>query len=118
MIPLLEFSAMRSDHGLGQTGPPRHPRGFAMRTIPRRTILKNGVQGAAALTLAGGPARGAAEQRVTVGLIGAGGMGSHHLGLLSALRDVRVAYVCDVDRNRLASAAAVVEKGSGKAPEA
>jgi predicted dehydrogenase len=89
-----------------------------MRTIARRTILKNSVQGAAALSLAGAPARGAVEQRVTVGLIGAGGMGSHHLGLLSARRDVQVAYVCDVDGSRLAPAAAVVEKGSGKAPEA
>ena len=89
-----------------------------MRPIPRRTILKDSVQGAAALAFAGGPARGAAERRVTVGLIGAGGMGSNHLRLLAARRDVEVAYVCDVDRDRLAEAASVVEKGSGKAPKA
>ena len=80
---------------------------------PRRRRL-----GAAALALGGEQARGSSARRVTVGLIGAGGMGSNHLRLLAGRRDVEVAYVCDVDRNRLAEAAAVVEKGSGKAPEA
>ncbi len=93
-------------------------RSTIMRPIPRRTVLKDGVRGAVALALAEGPARGSAQERVTVGLIGAGGMGSNHLRLLAARRDVEVAYVCDVDRNRLAEAAAVVEKGSGKAPKA
>ena len=54
-----------------------------MRPIPRRTILKDSARGAAALALAGGRVRGSTEQRVTVGLIGAGGMGSNHLRLLS-----------------------------------
>ena len=88
-----------------------------MRPISRRTILEGGALGAAALALGGVPAKGSAGQRVTVGLIGAGGMGGNHLRLLAARRDVEVAYVCDVDRDRLAEAAAVVEKGSGKAPE-
>jgi predicted dehydrogenase len=43
-------------------------------------------------------------------------MGGNHLRLLAARRDVEVAYVCDVDRDRLSEGASVVEKGSGKAP--
>src|SRR5262249_59187118 len=52
------------------------------------------------------------------GLAGAGGMGGTHLRRLADRRDVDVAYVCDVDRDRLAAAASAAEKGSGKAPKA
>jgi predicted dehydrogenase len=45
-------------------------------------------------------------------------MGSNHLRLLAARRDVEIACVCDVDSTRLAEAASVVENGSGKAPKA
>jgi predicted dehydrogenase len=87
-----------------------------MRSITRRTILEGSALGAAALAF-GVKTKGSAEQRVTVGLIGAGGMGGNHLRLLAARRDVDVAYVCDVDRNRLAEAVAMVEKGSNKTPK-
>jgi predicted dehydrogenase len=85
--------------------------------MSRRTILEGGALGAAALALGGEPAHGSPSRRVTVGLIGAGGVGSHHLRALAGRRDAEVAYVCDVDRDRLAEAAAIVEKGSGKAPK-
>src|SRR4051812_22314283 len=88
-----------------------------MRPIPRRTILKGSALGAAALAAGGVQARGSADRRVTIGLIGAGGMGGNHLRLLAARRDVDVAYVCDVDGDRLAEAVSVAEKGSGKAPK-
>jgi predicted dehydrogenase len=88
-----------------------------MTPVPRRTILEGGALGAAALAFGGVQAKGAAEQRVTVALIGAGGMGSNHLQLLAARRDVDLAYVCDVDRTRLAKGVSIVEKGSGKAPK-
>src|SRR5262245_55072036 len=87
-----------------------------MRPISRRSLLHGGAVGAAAFTF-GVQAKGSAQARITVGLIGAGGMGGNHLRLLAARRDVEVAYVCDVDRDRLADGASVVEKGSGKAPE-
>src|SRR6185312_13641516 len=89
-----------------------------MRPISRRTILEAGALGTAALAVGGQPAHGSPSHRVTVGLIGAGGMGSHHLRALAGRRDAEVAYVCDVDRDRLAEAAVVVETGSGKAPKA
>ncbi len=84
-----------------------------MEAMTRRTILQGG---AAGLALAGASANGSAEGRIAVGLIGAGGMGSNHLRLLAARRDVEIAYVCDVDRGRLAEGISVVEKASGKAP--
>jgi predicted dehydrogenase len=81
-------------------------------------MLEGGAFGTAALALGGAPPRGAIDRRVTVGLIGAGGMGSNHLRMLSKRSDVEIAFVCDVDRDRLAEAAAVVEKGSTRAPKA
>ncbi len=88
-----------------------------MRPISRRTILEAGALGVAALASDAAPSRAAADRRVIVGLIGAGGMGGNHLRLLAGRPDVEVAYVCDVDRDRLAEAGSVVEKGSGKAPK-
>ena len=89
-----------------------------MKPVSRRTVLEGTALGAASLAFGGVAAMGAGDERVTIGLIGAGGMGGNHLRLLSARRDVEVAYVCDVDGKRLADAAKVVEKGSGKAPTA
>jgi predicted dehydrogenase len=88
-----------------------------MKSIPRRTVLGGGALGAASLAFGGVQAGGPAGRRVAVGLIGAGGMGTNHLRLLAARRDVDVAYVCDVDGDRLSEAASVVEKGSGRAPQ-
>ncbi len=87
-----------------------------MRAIPRRSILKSGVMSAAVLASKSGQSH-AAEPRLKVGLIGAGGMGTNHLRMLGARKDVSVAYICDVDRNRLAQAASLVEKESGTAPQ-
>ncbi len=84
----------------------------------RRTFLGTAGLGAAALALTAGAARAAASRKVVIGLIGPGGMGSHHLARLAKRKDVEVAYVCDVDQNRLAKAAKAAEAGSGKAPRA
>lgn len=88
-----------------------------MTPISRRGILERGALGAAAVAFAGVSAKGAIDPRVTIGLIGAGGMGGNHLRLLAARRDVDLAYVCDVDSDRLAEAVSVVEKAAGKAPK-
>ncbi len=92
-----------------------------MATTDRREFLKRSAQAAATVTAlaqsSGVLARDANEQFV-VGVIGPGGMGSHHVDLLSKNKRVRVAYVCDVDETRLAGAAATVEKQSGAAPKA
>ena len=47
----------------------------------------------------------AAPNRIVVGVIGTGGMGSAHLRNLTKRDDVEIAYVCDVDQQRLNRAA-------------
>jgi predicted dehydrogenase len=44
-------------------------------------------------------------------------MGSNHLTVLSQRSDVQLRWVCDVDSERLAAAAKIVEDGSGKTPQ-
>ncbi|HZN36802.1 MAG TPA: Gfo/Idh/MocA family oxidoreductase [Pirellulaceae bacterium] len=68
---------------------------------------------AAALASAAKLGLAAAGEPLNVAVIGPGGMGSSHLRLLSVRKDLRVAYVCDVDANRLAAAAKVVEQNGG-----
>ena len=88
-----------------------------MRSTSRRTILKGAGLGPAALALGAVQTKGSAEKRLVVGLIGAGGMGTGHLRLLAARKDVEVAYVCDVDARRLADGAGGRRLGVGEGPE-
>jgi predicted dehydrogenase len=83
----------------------------------RRDFLKTAGAGAVALTIAGQTAKAAANEQITVGVIGPGGMGSAHTRLLAARKDVQVKYVCDVDDTRRAKAAELVKSSSGKSPE-
>jgi predicted dehydrogenase len=83
----------------------------------RRAFL-HGAGSTLAVLATGAVQPAGAQNRLVVGLIGAGGMGTHHLRLLAARADIRVAYVCDVDHQRLAAAAKLVETQSGKAPQA
>lgn len=89
-----------------------------MNPSNRRTFLQQAGVGAAALAVMHKQTRAAAADQLVVGMIGPGGMGTGHLQLLAARSDVRVAYVCDPDRTRLARAASLVEERSGKAPQA
>ena len=87
-----------------------------MAASGRRDFLRDAGLGIAALTL--GSAAQAQGRKVVIGLIGPGGMGTAHLKLLSARKDVEVAYVCDPDRDRLAAAAKLVQDATGQAPKA
>lgn len=80
----------------------------------RRTFLMAAGVGAAAV--AAGPAR-AATDRVVLGIIGPGGMGTNHLRMLALRSDVEIAWVCDVDQKRLADAAKLTESMSKKTPK-
>jgi predicted dehydrogenase len=84
----------------------------------RRSFLKETGIGLAAAALASRAAAGAQPQRVVLGVIGTGGMGGNHTRALAARKDVEVAFVCDVDQNRLGQAVKDVEKASGKQPKA
>ena len=90
-----------------------------MSGVNRRSFIEQSALSAAALAASASLAS-AADQKdaITVGLIGCGGMGNAHLSLLTNRKDVRIAYVCDVDANRLASAAKRVEQGGKPAPKA
>lgn len=86
-------------------------------TLERRDFFASAAVGAATLALAP-PASAADGRKIVLGIIGPGGMGSHHLNALVKRPDVGIAWVCDVDRDRLAKAAKAVESGSKKAPQA
>ena len=77
----------------------------------RRTFLASS---AAALAVpAAAPAVGRADT-LSVSLVGCGGMGSNHLRLLAKNKQLNIAYVCDVDANRLADAAKVAADAGHK----
>lgn len=92
--------------------------------IRRRTFLK-GI-GASAATVAGfpyfvrstvlaAPGRSGANERLTLGHIGVGGMGTFHLNdCIHRMKDgqVNVAAVCDADETRLAKAADLAGPGA------
>lgn len=83
----------------------------------RRGFLKGvGVAGAAALSAASYTRAAGANERYVVGVIGCGGMGGSHIRTLVTEKDVDIAYLCEVDRERLAAAAKVVGNGNGRAP--
>lgn len=76
----------------------------------RRTFLQVASTGiaasfAATLPTAKASAKGANE-KITVGLIGCGGRGTHDAGLFRDVPNVEVTYVCDCDDARRAAAAA------------
>lgn len=85
-----------------------------MKSSDRRQFLK----GAAATAALTATARaGDADGRITLGIIGPGGMGMNHLRRFAGYADVRIAYVCDPDSDRLAAAAKAVQEISGTAPK-
>jgi predicted dehydrogenase len=73
----------------------------------RRNFLKSSAAGAAALTIANAAPAATAPEKLTVALVGCGGMGKGHLNLLAKHKQLTVAYVCDVDEKRLADAAKI-----------
>ena len=88
-----------------------------MPTTPRRTFLQGAGLSAAAWALHTQTAPAADARQVTIAVIGTGGMGSNHVRNLSARKDVRLAYLCDVDKNRLSAAAKIVESATGTSPQ-
>lgn len=84
----------------------------------RRTTLKQVGAGLAMVSATSQSVRAkSASDRLIVGAIGCGGRGREHARLLADRDDVEVAYVCDPDRGRAATAADEVSKVSGKRPQ-
>lgn len=90
-----------------------------MSVTRRREFLRDTSAGIAALSLgsASQPVQAQGGRKVVVGVIGPGGMGTAHLRLLSARKDIEIAYVCDPDRPRLEAAAQLVERAAGQGPK-
>jgi predicted dehydrogenase len=92
-------------------------------TLNRRAALRRigGLAaGAAGLALARprpALARLGANERIRLGVIGCGGMGTRHLEALAVNPHCEVAIVCDCFTQRYENAIAVVQKLSGKAPD-
>ena len=89
-----------------------------MTETGRRRFLQSTSLGAAALATgtANGANRTAANETLNIAVIGPGGMGSHHTRYLAKRKDVRIRYVCDVDKNRMAKAAKIVAEATQKSP--
>lgn len=84
-----------------------------MTSLNRRVFL--GAATAAALSAS--RLQAAPSESFRVALIGCGGMGNNHLGLLSGRSDLKVAWLCDVDSQRLAESAKKVEAAGQAAPQ-
>lgn len=90
-------------------------------TTTRRSFLSKTATftaGAAALGVTSPSRIRGANERFTLGIIGPGGRGAGLLSSFCEFTDVDFAWVCDVDSNRLASAAKTVERHKANAPKA
>lgn len=83
----------------------------------RRVFLQGAGTAAIALSATASIRAAQAAEKATVAVIGTGGMGSSHVRALSARNDVDLAWLCDVDAKRVASAAEVVKQAKGKTPQ-
>src|SRR6185503_1211225 len=93
---------------------------FRMHSPNRRKFIQQTATALAATSTLGLPTRSraaGANERVIIGVVGPGGMGSNLLNSFVEQKDVEIAYVCDADSNRMGKAAQTVEKKSGKAPK-
>jgi predicted dehydrogenase len=88
-----------------------------MMTTKRRSFLKQAGMGPVLMTAAPAFARGNVNERVTLGVIGPGGMGSNHLQNLVKRDDVNIAWVCDVDSDRTGKAVETVTAAGMKRPQ-
>ncbi len=82
----------------------------------RRSFLGRTTAGVAALSAASYARALGASERVRLAMIGCGGMMRHHISHTLKRKDAEIVAVCEVDANRLATAAKTVEKEAGKAP--
>lgn len=87
-----------------------------MKTTSRRSFIKQ-----TGVFLAAGPfvarAGESAGNRIVLGFIGPGGMGTNLLRSFGGMKDVAVAAVCEVDQRRAETAARMTTELTGKAPK-
>ena len=87
---------------------------------PRRQFIKSSSASISALAtvhLTSGLRAASPNDKVSLGIIGPGGMGRNHIGNLNKRKDVEITFVCDPDSNHQANAANMVEAGTGTKPK-
>ena len=87
---------------------------------PRRQFIKSSSASISALAtvhLTSGLRAASPNDKVSLGIIGPGGMGRNHIGNLNKRKDVEITFVCDPDSNHQANAANMVESGTGTKPK-
>ncbi len=87
---------------------------------PRRQFIKSSSASISALAtvhLTSGLRAVSPNDKVSLGIIGPGGMGRNHIGNLNKRKDVQIAFVCDPDSNHQANATEMVESGTGIKPK-
>ena len=89
-----------------------------MKTITRRTFVKESLLAMTATTALGAVKTPGANERVVIGVMGVGGRGSFLAERFARRPDVEVAYVCDADSRRLGPASRAVEAAQQRAPKA
>lgn len=85
---------------------------------PRRSFLKQAGTSTVVASAAGALHAASVSDRLRIGVIGPGGMGMNHVRNLARRDDVQIAAVCDVDSNRLGTAAAHVASETRRRPTA
>jgi ornithine cyclodeaminase/alanine dehydrogenase-like protein (mu-crystallin family) len=93
----------------------QHPPKIRRREFVRLSTMA--LAGTATFHVASGLRAQSPNNAITLGIIGPGGMGTNLLKSFSALPDVQIAVVCDVDRQRLAAAVKQVETAKGRTPK-
>ena len=87
---------------------------------PRRQFIKSSsvsISTLATVHLTSGLRAASPNEKVSLGIIGPGGMGRNHIVNINKRKDVEIAFVCDPDTNHQANAAKLVESGSGIKPK-
>ncbi len=88
-----------------------------MNRNERRRFLQSAGLGAVALSSAHRFVHaGGVNDRLSVAVVGTGGMGTGHVKTLARRKDVQVTHVCDVDQKRVAAAAEHVKSTAGNSP--
>ena len=86
----------------------------------RRSFLESSAAAgfATALSAAAGQKAYAANDKISIGMMGVRGRGGSVLSTFASLPEVEVRYVCDIDERALEAGLVRVEKATGKRPQA
>ena len=76
--------------------------------------MERGIQGGLGAGILSSSRAVSASDKVVIGVMGVGGRGTFLAKLFASRPDVEVAYVCDVDSNKLESVAKSVEELGGR----